>query len=181
MNRCFVDRNCSRCGGVFIGPKIVYDIFNCHTMIIGQNPSPIENNQYLKGIAFQDVDDNFSCIIIDECIKDFTGIYLTNLAKCAVKGKPSDNDIKICIDNYLTDEIDFVGPQLIICLGRLAEKWVRPIVDTNKIDVLYYKHPGYFKRNNTEISEIIDYYADMVYNISEAEKRHQKLMGDNNE
>lgn len=101
-------------------------------------------------------------------------IYITNVVKCHPPGnRPSlDHEIKNCAP-YLEDEIKWISPKTIVCLGkdawRYADKFVTKqcIKEVALIGVIvtvhFLYHPSYImKRPKVEREKYIAYISEIV-------------------
>jgi len=100
-------------------------------------------------------------------------IYITNVVKCHPPNNRKSNEHEIVnCSPYLTQELKWVAPQQIICLGKDAwaffnseisspcEKEVKMNGEATKIHFVY--HPSYIKRKPKEDQE---HYINAIANI----------------
>jgi len=167
---------CIKCKryGTFVRPNIIGDILHIGAMIIGQNPGYYPNAKNLTYVTMDGEGHSYTCDLIQACIKDFTNIYLTNVVKCVNREKINNDNIMDCSELYLTVEMTFIKPKVIICLGRVAYDTVLAIVDVFDLhnEVILFDHPGYLQRNN--ISEHDPKYLDYVTNFREVLEHYEQ-------
>lgn len=89
-------------------------------MFIGEGPGENEDLQGepFVGRAGQLLDKMLAAIDLS---RTSGGIYITNIVKCRPPGNrdPKPEEQEACIA-YLRDQVRFINPKLVVCLGRIA-------------------------------------------------------------
>ena len=92
-----------------------------------------------------------------------SSLYLTNVAKCFPEGTPSEEEARICSNNYLRREIEILNPAFILALGQGAYRILVPGEERigkargqlqrghNNQPVFVTWHPSYVLRNKREL------------------------------
>lgn len=87
--------------------------------------------------------------VMQEIVKDFENLYLTNIMNYYVKGKIQKDQLETGISE-LVDDIEKFRPKSIVCFGDFAYK---QIIDVTPINAFKVIHPSYvlrFKLNKEE-------------------------------
>ena len=94
---------------------------SARVMLVGEAPG---RNEDLRGVPFCGAAGRF----LDELLK-IAGlkreeVYITNVVKCRPPQNrpPRDDEIEICVKNYLRKQLEIIRPELIVVLGRTAAK-----------------------------------------------------------
>lgn len=178
---CFNKRSC------VIGEcyrKIVMSIGNKVNpiyMVIGEGPGAdeIEQNQPFIGCCGK-----YLRSFLKKYNLNKTNTIITNTIPCRPKDNkfPEDeNQVKLCVNLWIKNEIKILKPKVILCLGSKATKYVyggdkkiteirgKSIRDDRAYWVFTY-HPAYVLRNLTNKKIINDFENDIKYfkNLGEA-------------
>ncbi len=114
--------SCSKCGLCATRHNVVFGVGNpdADIMFIGEGPGEQEDLQGepFVGAAGKLLDDLLSIIDIDR-----TNCYIANIVKCRppMNRDPSDEEQNACFP-YLEQQISFIKPAVIVCLGRVSAK-----------------------------------------------------------
>lgn len=116
-------RSCERCGLCRTRHNMVFGVGNPNAdlMLVGEGPGEQEDLQALPfvGPAGKLLDEMLS--IIDVSRK--TNCYIANIVKCRPPGNrdPIEEEQDACFP-FLQQQIAFVKPKVIVCLGRIAAR-----------------------------------------------------------
>lgn len=116
-------RSCERCGLCRTRHNMVFGVGNPNAdlMFVGEGPGEQEDLQALPfvGPAGKLLDEMLS--IIDVSRK--TNCYIANIVKCRPPGNrdPIEEEQDACFP-FLQQQIAFVKPKVIVCLGRIAAR-----------------------------------------------------------
>lgn len=116
-------RSCERCGLCRTRHNMVFGVGNPNAdlMFVGEGPGEQEDLQALPfvGPAGKLLDEMLS--IIDVSRK--TNCYIANIVKCRPPGNrdPQEEEQDACFP-FLQQQIAFVKPKVIVCLGRIAAR-----------------------------------------------------------
>ena len=116
-------RSCERCGLCRTRHNMVFGVGNPNAdlMLVGEVPGEQEDLQALPfvGPAGKLLDEMLS--IIDVSRK--TNCYIANIVKCRPPGNrdPIEEEQDACFP-FLQQQIAFVKPKVIVCLGRIAAR-----------------------------------------------------------
>ena len=113
---------CTRCGLCETRRNVVFGVGNRQTdiLFVGEGPGEQEDIQGVPfvGPAGQLLDDMLSIIDLDR-----EKCYIANIVKCRPPRNrdPLETEQEACI-GYLKQQIQFISPKIIVCLGRIAAK-----------------------------------------------------------
>ena len=113
---------CTRCGLCETRRNVVFGVGNRKTdiLFVGEGPGEQEDIQGVPfvGPAGQLLDDMLSIIDLDR-----EKCYIANIVKCRPPRNrdPLETEQEACI-GYLKQQIQFISPKIIVCLGRIAAK-----------------------------------------------------------
>ena len=138
--------NCKKCQTLrqIDSPFIGIGNFNANIMFIGERPG--YQTRQRNGITFcgnKSGDfflDNLATVGINFC-----NAYFTNIVKCQTDNNvvPTECEILNCI-TYLQKEIDLILPKMIVCVGKISEKYMK-LINTNST-ILHILHPSFILR-----------------------------------
>lgn len=117
--KCASCHNCRLCHS---RTNVVFGVGNPNAdiMFIGEGPGEQEDllGQPFVGPAGKLLDEMLTIIDLDR-----TNVYIANIVKCRPPNNrdPEEDEQDACI-GYLREQIAFVNPKIIICLGRVAAK-----------------------------------------------------------
>ncbi len=117
--------------------------------IIGQCPGK-QRKKDQTGLVFQG---NRTGDLIQEVIKDFDNIHLTNIFNVIVP-KITPEVIQSGSEELL-NEIKELNPSKVICLGKIAQSTVSKLVSENDLNlwIVNFQHPSYILRFNKNKEE----------------------------
>lgn len=95
---------------------------NAPIMFIGEAPGEHED---LQGVPFVGAAGKLLDILLKAMMIKEDQYYITNIVKCRPPGNrvPNDEEAQNCI-SFLRNEVFLVKPQIIVCLGATAVKYV---------------------------------------------------------
>jgi len=95
--------------------------YNAEIMIIGEAPGEEEDRQ---GRPFVGKAGKILNEILEENNIEREKVFITNIVKCRPPGnrEPTDEESKICMENYLYKQIELISPKIILLLGSVATK-----------------------------------------------------------
>ena len=161
-------QRCTRCG-IVSHPWILGDPLDISVMIIGQNPGFPDKGAPNPHKAF--FGHSFTCELFMQIVSGMSGIYLTNVVKCAAIKDCERGQIRKCASFFLHYELAFFNPKVVLCVGNVAEQAVIDATGKEWKDrIVKVTHPGYIKRMNWSEDEIAQ-YADDVYQIISSSTR----------
>lgn len=94
---------------------------NARVMLLGEAPG---RNEDLRGVPFCGAAGKFLDELLGIAGLKREEIYITNVVKCRPPQNrpPRDDEIEICISNYLKKQVRIIAPELIVALGRTAAR-----------------------------------------------------------
>ena len=128
--------DCERCLALVKSRKRVSGGFGkvpCKIMFVGEAPG--QNGCDMTGIPFtRDKSGKYFQHCLQQARFNFEEVYTTNICKCSPPGNrnPEDKEIENCLP-YLKNEIKWVKPEIVVCLGRVACK---VFLNTNRFSVV---------------------------------------------
>ena len=126
-------------------------------MIVGLNPSYIRSAGRYNWVPEEGKDsesDKLFAKVLQEAEIPWWHLYITNVLKCSTPQNedPTTDQVNVCVNSWLWQEIAMCGPTRIVCLGKKAYELVEPLKQPRsfRIDEVY--HPAYIARdkNNYE-------------------------------
>jgi uracil-DNA glycosylase len=102
--------------------------WNSPLMIIGDMPGEHEGKY---GVPFIGEEGQLLTMILAKAGVDRNAIYMTYAMKCAGMREATNDEIKMC-KRHIKAEIEAVNPRVILTLGEIAMKVVRP--SSNKVE-----------------------------------------------
>ena len=115
-------KDCRRCQLAGTRNSVVFGVGkrDADIMFVGEGPGEQEDlkGEPFVGAAGHLLDDMLSIIDLDR-----TNSYIANIVKCRPPRNrdPEPVEQDACI-GYLLNQIDLIGPKVIVCLGRVAAK-----------------------------------------------------------
>lgn len=117
-----------------------------------------------------------SGLLLDEAFKQINiekkDIYITNVVKChsPENRKSQEHEIENC-SSYLENELSWLNPKHVICLGKDAWRKfdstvTKPTLLTNNdVTVHYVYHPSYIKRKSKDVQkEYVNVISQIIQN-----------------
>jgi DNA polymerase len=122
-------QNCRACHLCDTRTNVVFGVGvpEAEVMFIGEGPGENEDLQGepFVGRAGQLLDDMLKIIDLDR----HTNIYIANMVKCRPpKNRDPSNEEQAACWHWLETQMELISPKLVICLGRIAAKW---LIDPN--------------------------------------------------
>lgn len=106
--------------------------YNSKILFIGEAPGEEEDKQGrpFVGKAGQILSD-----LMNEVGIDRKEVFITNVVKCRPPNnrEPTDEESKICIENYLSKQVEIINPKIIVLLGNVAIKQVLGIKNPSHV------------------------------------------------
>ena len=175
---------CERCLSLVKSRKLVTGGFGkvpCKIMFVGEAPGQAGCN--ITGIPFtRDRSGRYFQLCLQQARFNFEEVYTTNICKCSPPGNrnPDDKEIENCLP-YLKNEIKWVKPEIVVCLGRVASKIflgtnsfsviadegsIQPSgVEWFKGKVIVMPHPAYILRKGKEESKRYMDEFKLIFNM----------------
>lgn len=165
--------NCVQCPLGKLGRKnVVFGSGNpdAKLMFIGEGPGQNEDRlgKPFVGRSGKLLDKIFECIALDR-----SEVFISNIVKCRPPDnrKPFENEISICTNLLLFNQIKIIRPKVICTLGSIALQGLlndyqikisrlrgKPIIgkSLSNIIILPTYHPAYILRNPKELNTIFE-------------------------
>ena len=121
--------DCTACSLCETRTHVVFGVGmpEAEVMFIGEGPGENEDLQGepFVGRAGQLLDDMLKIIDLDR----HTNIYIANMVKCRPpKNRDPSNEEQAACWHWLESQIEILSPKIVVCLGRIAAKW---LIDPN--------------------------------------------------
>ena len=139
--------SCTKCGLCETRTKVVFGEGDPHArvMFVGEGPGESEDRQGrpFVGRAGQLLDKFLAAVELER-----DKVYITNMVKCRPPGNrdPRPEEMASC-GAYLERQISLIGPEIIVCLGRVAAgALISPDFRVTK------QHGQFFQKKDYEIT-----------------------------
>lgn len=95
--------------------------YNARVLLLGEAPG---RNEDLRGIPFCGAAGKFLDELLEIAGLKREEVYITNVVKCRPPENraPRDDEIDVCVSNYLKKQVLIIRPRLIVALGRTASR-----------------------------------------------------------
>ena len=95
--------------------------------------------------------------------------YVTNLIKCSLldNRKPTEQDLNTCFKLYFLQELMYIMPRVIICLGDIVYSTLNEKLESKYFPMEKVFHHSYIHRNQDKFSEWKGQWEKIVvkYNV----------------
>ena len=158
-------KDCNRCKLCENRTTVVFGQGNQHAdlVFIGEGPGEEEDR---TGLAFVGKAGKLLTQMIHSIGLNRESVYICNVVKCRPPGNrnPSTDEITTCYP-FLTKQIEFLKPKLIVTLGNVATKAIVPgalgimkmrgrMIDHHGIPLMPTFHPSYLLRNPSALANV---------------------------
>lgn len=115
---------CEECGLSKTRNNVVVGMGNpqAEIMFVGEGPG---RNEDLQGLPFVGASGQLLDKMLAAVGLDRTKVYIANIVKCRPPGNrtPVDDEAHACLP-YLRAQVALVRPKIIVCLGRIAARFI---------------------------------------------------------
>lgn len=118
-------------------------------VFVGINPSALREAEITKVFDVSEKHKNAGFVRILKELGIFNKSYITNIVKCSThfNSDPTENQVKSCFTNNLTEEIAILRPKKVIALGKLVHEKIESFRN-KKSDNYFFQlkqvyHPSY--------------------------------------
>ncbi len=158
-------KNCNRCRLCENRTTVVFGqgSHNADLVFIGEGPGEEEDR---TGLAFVGKAGKLLTQMIHSIGLNRDSVYICNVVKCRPPGNrnPNTDEIATCYP-FLTKQIEFLKPKLIVTLGNVATKAIVPgalgimkmrgrMIDHQGIPLIPTFHPSYLLRNPSALGDV---------------------------
>lgn len=153
---------------------------NATLMFIGEAPGKEEDEQARPFVGKSGKLLNKALDVAQISRKDS---YITNVLKCRPENNrtPTDEEIKMCKERFLDNQIEIIKPKIIVTLGAIATKALLSqdakitkihgqIFKQKKFIIIPIYHPSYVLRNQTLIEKWLEDFNKIKEILNQADK-----------